>query len=192
MITTRLFLATLVCSSFLLSTTTPAATETPPPSALQTVSEFYHQYLNPNTRNKRLDLPYSQSLQRDIAVNTAICKKFADGPCGWGADRNLYLDAQESDPKLNDTNANLHFTAKPGNIIEVSFDLFPFEKPKEQDHRVMQLKMVYENQAWVLDDVIFEYTGSERKNMQEENTYYLQPGNQAPVAPTSKTKKAAP
>jgi hypothetical protein len=37
--------------------------------------------------------------------------------------------------------------------------------------------MIEENHAWVLDDVICQYTGSERKNMQEENEYYLQPSS---------------
>lgn len=174
---TRAILAVLACSSLLLSTNILAAPETHSKSALQTVSEFYHQYLNPNAKPKVNDLPYSQSLQRDIATNEAICKKYADGPCGWGADRDLYLDAQESDPKLNDRNANLHFTAKPGNMIEVTFDLFPYDKPDNREHRTMQLKMIEENHAWVLDDIIFQYTGSERKNMQEENKYYLQPAN---------------
>lgn len=174
MMTIRATLTAIAYGSLLLCAAVQAAAQPKTVSAEQTVSDFYHQYLNPNTKNRNTDLPYSRTLQQEIAINAAICKKYADGPCGWGADRDLYLDAQESDPKLNDTNANLHVTTKPGNIVEVTFDLFPYDKPDNREHRTMQIKMVEENRAWVLDDVICQYTGSERKNLQEENEYYLQ------------------
>jgi hypothetical protein len=143
------------------------------PTAKTKVAEFYQSYLGVRSPgNRALKLPFSKSFESLIAENAQICKQKADKEvCGFGANGDVYLNAQEIDPQLNWEKARVSVTeALPGKV-NVAFNVYPSAKdPKSYDRSITYL-MVLENGEWVVDDIVHGNESS-RVAIEKENTFY--------------------
>lgn len=147
-------------------------------TAHETVREFYQHYLNfnsqatPNLPSPKLK--FSKTFDKAIDKHNAICEKYVDGICGWGAEGDVYLNTQETDPKLNYKNSNIKITPTSGNIINVELNVYPSEKNTDGYYiRIINYKMIQENGIWVADDIIYKDGISSRKRMADQNAYAI-------------------
>jgi hypothetical protein len=147
-------------------------------TAHETVREFYQHYLNFNYQATPTapspTLKFSNKFNEAIVTHNAICEKYVDGICGWGAEGDVYLNTQETDPKLNYKNSNIKITPTSSNIIHVKLNVYPSEEDTDGYYiRVINYKMIQENGIWVADDIIYEDGISSRKRMEDQNTYAI-------------------
>jgi hypothetical protein len=155
---------------FTLFLTTYASADTE--SAEKTIYNFYNSYfsdLNKKDNASSIELPYSTSFNKLISHNKELCNSFPDEICGWGADGDVYLDAQDYDEKLSIENSQFKINESPSNTINVSFYLFPSEKSAQDNQRHISFKMVYEHNKWVVDDIIYNRDTSSREQINNEN-----------------------
>ncbi len=147
-------------------------------AAPETVREFYQHYLNFNYRSTPNapvpELKFSRKFNEAIAKHNAICEKYVDGICGWGAEGDVYLNTQETDPTLNYKNSNIKITPTSGNMINVELNIYPSEENTDGYYiRVINYKMIQENGIWVADDIIYQNGISSRKRMEDQNAYAI-------------------
>lgn len=152
---------------FLAALTSLSAQAAGGKSAPATIEAFYRKYLG--SAKKELNLPFSRSFRALQKEDTAACKKFAGSDiCGFGADGDVYLDAQDFDPKLTYASAGFKATeAEPGKVT-ASFNLFPNDKASgDENKRTIVFAMVKEKGAWVVDDILTRGE-SARKQLRDE------------------------
>ncbi|MFZ3231703.1 MAG: hypothetical protein WA160_15955 [Pseudobdellovibrio sp.] len=104
-----------------------------------------------------------------IQENLATCKeKAGTDVCGWGADGDIYLDAQEIDPQLTFKNSQFVITAVDPETVKVSFNVYPsLKESKDFYNRTIVYHMLLEKGKWVVNDLISN-DSSARKIIQEE------------------------
>ena len=87
----------------------PAAAVAPAPvtapaafDARATIENFYRAYIPvANSEKKKREPRFSKAFRALLTKDTKACKRHSNGDiCGWSADGDPYLDAQEVDPKL--------------------------------------------------------------------------------------------
>lgn len=146
-------------------------------TAKSTVEDFYRVYLGKNFakaydgKSKKPSFPFSKSFRALIEKNKKICAKQED-VCGWDADGDVFLNSQETDPKLSFKNSGIRFSEKEPGRISVHLNVYPSQKEEAKSYdRDLVFVMIRENGRWVADD-IFEGTKSSRKMIQEENKLY--------------------
>lgn len=150
-----------------------------PRTALQTVESFYRDYLNYNFRETP-DVPpptikKSKSFEQAIEKHTDICRNYSTGVCGFAADGDEYLNAQEIDPLLTYENAGIKFRELENNTIEVKLNVYPSEKEHTEYYtRTIIFKMIKEDGSWVADDILYDNGDSSRDYMETENKQYLE------------------
>jgi hypothetical protein len=152
----------------------------------------YFEYLHTKKRNSpspRIKL--SEQFQKSVDKNSYVCENYASGVCGWQADGDAYLDAQEIDPNLTFTNSGITFTSIEKGIVEVKLNVYPSEKADKKYYlREIKYKMILEKGAWVIDDIIYKDSGSSRKAFEKETAEYLANPDQDSKA--MKRKKRVP
>lgn len=135
---------------------------------------FYTNYLNFDLRKaqkaKPPQLKFSRAFLKDRKENEASCRKIKDMPCGFGADGDPYLDAQDFGDELNARTAQLDIQklseeAKDFLKVKVSFFLFPGSDTRR---RVLIYHMKRESSAWRVDDIEYESGDTARTWMQKE------------------------
>lgn len=129
----------------------------------------YFSYLHSKSTAAGPDLAYSTSFNKLFNYNLALCRPFPDEICGWGSDGDIYLNAQDYDDNLTIENTHFTITESPQNVITVSFNLFPSEKPDQHDDRIISYNMIFEQNQWVVDDIIYEHKSSSRQDIESEN-----------------------
>jgi len=158
---------------FVISTTTAFAADQK--SAVETVQDFYKQYLIA-VFSKPLDVPrpenrpeiaFSKAFAAEMEESDKLCKSHVDPiVCGWGADGDVYLDTQESDPALSYENSGMRVREISPNIVEVKFNLFPFDEDAEGYYnRTIIYHMVLEEGSFVVDNIV--YKGHKPESMRE-------------------------
>jgi hypothetical protein len=162
MMKTRFAYGVLLVSTLLTAlwgTAGRAAADAPSssPGPVAFITRFYRDYLNASTEPARRKL---QSYERFFSGSAAAllerderecAAKVHDGICGFGADGDVFLDAQESDPRLDFGRSG--FSAKlaaPG-VVEASFYLWPAH---QEGRREMRFLMVQNGGDWRVDDLI--------------------------------------
>jgi hypothetical protein len=159
---------------------------------IDVVRDFYKKYMEYIHAEKRNSaaprIQFSKQFQRSIDRNLFVCENYASGVCGWQADGDAYLDAQEIDPNLTFANSGIRFKSIGKDIIEVKLNVYPSEKAyKDYYSREIKYKMIFENGAWVVDDIIYKDSGSSRKAIEKETADYL--ANPDPDSKVMKKKK---
>jgi hypothetical protein len=162
---------------------------------IDTVRDFYKkyfEYLNPKKQNlPKPRIKLSEQFQKSIDKNSYVCENYASGVCGWQADGDAYLDAQEIDPNLTFANSGITFTATEKGSVKVKLNVYPSETAaKNYYSREIKYKMILEKGAWVVDDIIYKDSGSSRKAIEKETVEYL--ANPDPDSKAMKKKKRAP
>lgn len=142
-------------------------------SAKEVINSFYKSYLDsinsPSHEHNKPVLAYSQAFKNEIENNHALCEKHLDEVCGWAADGDEYLDAQDYDSALNYASSGFQITELNNQLIQVEFNLFPLEKDNTAYLRKLSFKMLKEHGHWVVDDILYEGRDSARQQIQEEN-----------------------
>lgn len=165
--------ATKACISQILQSPDSSKASSP----LSTVHDFYTQYLNYNYhKTPNLPIPkieFSRSFTHELKINADLCTKYADGPCGFGADGDPYTNSQDSDENLDAKKAKLQVVELEKGLIQVKFKLFPVT---DNTFTVINYKMIKENGQWVVDDITYSSNQSARKQLKEENEYNIKYG----------------
>lgn len=165
---------------FIMALWTASAVVAEESSAKKVIGDFYKNYLNylnaKVARKHKPVLRYSQAFEQAIKNNHAICKKYSEGVCGWAADGDEYLNAQDFDARLNYETSGFKITEVSKQQIQVEFNLFPFEKERQRYTRKILFKMLQEHRQWVVEDIVYEGEGSARQQIEEENQFYLSDG----------------
>lgn len=170
MIIKRCFLSSIILGWFTINAF--ATTESSSPK--ETIYNFYKSYfssLNNKLDGSTFELTYSRSFSRLINYNEKLCKSFPDEICGWGADGDVYLDAQDYGKSLTIKNTRFQIHESPVKTINVSFYLFPSDTSVRDNQRHISYKMIYENHQWVVDDIIYNKSISARKQIDKENKF---------------------
>jgi hypothetical protein len=140
----------------------------PSKSAPATIEGFYRKYLG-TAHKEKLSLPFSKSFRALQKEDAAACNKFAKGDiCGFGADGDVYLDAQDYDPKLTYAGAGFKATEADQGKVTATFNLFPSDKTQgDANKRTIVFVMVKEKGAWAVDDILTRGESS-RKQLRDE------------------------
>jgi len=141
--------------------------------AAATVRDFYRAYLAydhaKSPRAPRPAIALSKAFRAEVVRTEAVCKKYGEGPCGWGADGDEYLDAQETDPALTYSNSEIAISEISPGTVQVKLNVYPsIADAGDYYRRTITYKMVRENGAYVVDDISYTDGISERKNLSEE------------------------
>ena len=163
---TRIFLP--VAFAVLAMTAVSAAADAP----VDTVAKFYRAYLAyDSSKTSAIEKPamdLSADFSAVVSNTAAACKKYADYPCGWGADGDEYLDAQEADPELTYENTGISLTEVSPGVVRVELNVFPSLKDAGNYNRTITYKMLVEGNRWVVDDVIYSDGKSTKQRLIEE------------------------
>ena len=143
------------------------------------ITNFYRNYLSQPYTNRTDRVPagffYSKAADALIDENRRLCEKLSRGDeiCGYGADSDSFLDAQEIDPALTFDKARFRATVSGRNLVDVSFNVYP-ELGSYYD-RTFRYVFVKEGGGWRVDDVLYGDGGrfaadrSMRHEVSEEN-----------------------
>jgi hypothetical protein len=167
--TARLLVIATVIAQFGLLQNAVADSQT----ALVTVQDFYKKYLSqdfskpPDASRPAINL--SRNFRKEIRATSVACAKYVEGPCGWGADGDEYLDTQETDPKLNYNNSGISFKEIKPNTVQVKLNVYPSIKDAGHFYdKTIKFKMIMDGGSWVVDDVIYSDGISARKQLADE------------------------
>jgi hypothetical protein len=135
---------------------------------LKAVREFYTAYLDLD-HNKVVPaaqtaagMKFFSKIFRDlVALNADLCsRKTPDEVCGWSADGDPFLSAQELGAGLKAANSELLVTEVPSTVaghrlIAVTFNIDPLSKePGAASRRELRFSMGLQNGKWAADDLI--------------------------------------
>jgi len=148
-------------------------------SAVATVRDFYKQYLaydySKTPKTPRPAIALSKAFSAEVTKTEALCKKYGEGPCGWGADGDQYLDTQEADPALSYSNSRITIRETSPGIVQVKLNVYPsIEDAGDYYHKSITYKMVRENGSYAVDDVAYADGISTRKELFEERKQLLE------------------
>lgn len=102
---------------------------------------------------------YSRALVALMEANRAACAKTAreSSKCGWNADGDEFLHAQERDPALTLASSGFVAIAAGAKLVDVRLRLFPDDP---ETTRAIRYVLVREAGQWRVDDVIGGSTGA--------------------------------
>lgn len=137
-------------------------------TARDTVENFYRKYLSPG---KKPQIEISKSFRKLTRENEKVCKEKAGTDiCGWGADGDIYLNAQEYDPKLTFDSSGATVTEAEIGTVRVKLNVYP-SLGKAYD-REITFRMIEEGGRWVVDDIVYAGGDSSRKHIREETDLF--------------------
>lgn len=126
------------------------------------LTEFYKGYM-PLQENHDLYLsqhPFlSKSAKALLLKNENICKTLSrtDDICGYGANGDIYLDAQEKGPDLTLENSEFSVKSSGENLFDVSFSVWPGQGAAY--YRGIRFLLVKEDDQWRVDDMFYDPDG---------------------------------
>lgn len=123
-------------------------------TAVDTVSGFYERYFAAFAKDAATpDIAMSKAFKAEIQKSEQACKGFDDGPCGWGADANPYLNSQDHDDNLSYASSGISFKETAPNTVRVDLNVIP--SAPDGGKTTIVFNMVQENGQWVADDVLY-------------------------------------
>lgn len=138
----------------------PLAASAAPDTGIAFITGYYQHYLSMKSRAAfPIEQYYSRGLRALVAENTKVCATLARGDdiCGYGANGDVVLDAEEEEPGLNFRRSAFEAHRVRQDWIEVSFALWP-GKPEMPRHR-LRYRLAREGRALRIDDVLTERDG---------------------------------
>ncbi len=154
-------------------------------SPASAVESFYRLYLSPATHGgSRAAIAFSKSFLELVKRNLEVCKeKAGTDVCGWGADGDIYLGAQESQPDLTFENSGAKIREEEGGVVSVTMNVYPDIKDAGDYYlRRVYFRLISEDGRWVVDDM--KSSGSwAREEMRNEIEYYQNPPRKSEPEP---------
>lgn len=155
--------------------------KSPDQEQVEFITSFYKSYLSlPETKRAYYAVPpgsfYSKGAEALLATNAYLCQTLPrnDDICGYSADWDVFLGAQEIDPKLTFAKAGFKAVVSGKNMVNVSFNVYP-EYGADYDRKIRYI-LVKENGGWRVDDVFF--AEHERFPVKESMRYQINEENQ--------------
>lgn len=132
----------------------PALAFAAEPTARGTIEQFYRSYL-PALQGEP---PFSKGFAALIATDKALCAKYnPDEVCGFGADGDPYLNAQEYDSGMTFENTGATVTETAPGLVLVTLNVYPSDTDGGDFYeREIRYRLIREQGAWVVDDMIFD------------------------------------
>ncbi|MYM69654.1 hypothetical protein GTP45_22820 [Pseudoduganella sp. FT55W] len=144
---------------------------------LDLITNFYKDHLaRPETRQAS-QLPtgsfYSRELEALVDANLQLCDSLSRGDdiCGYGADGDVFLDAQEVSPSLDYERAHFNVTRSGEDTVDASFNVYPDMGSAYE--RQIRYVLVQEENGWRVNDMLFGQGRSMRQELQKENETVL-------------------
>lgn len=137
------------------------------------ITGFYKSYLG---EARRAPPPagtfYSPELEDLLATNHELCRKLARSNeiCGYDADGDVFLNAQETASGLNLGTAGFKAVYSGNGSVDVSFNVFPGQGGNYQ--RKIRFVLTMEDAGWRVDDMLFG-ANTLRRDVQHENETLL-------------------
>lgn len=159
----------MIVAAVLGAVLAPGVAAAAPPSQAQAttpvdfIATFYRAYFaDPAAARKRYvdsGAFYSRALLALMEANRAACAKTAreSSKCGWNADGDEFLHAQERDPALTLASSGFVARAAGAKLVDVRLRLFPDDP---ETTRAIRYVLVREAGQWRVDDVIGGSTGA--------------------------------
>jgi hypothetical protein len=152
------------CAPGVAASAAPAASAASPRDGtpLAFIGSFYRDYFaDPAAARKRHvegGRFYSPGLLKLMAANRAACAKVArqGSQCGWNADGDEFLHAQERDRTLTLASSGFAARAAGARAVDVRFLLYP---DQADTLRAMRYRLVRHGGQWRVDDVIDQEQG---------------------------------
>jgi hypothetical protein len=147
-------------------------------TAIATVREFYTRYLGYDyskmPKASRPTIALSKAFLAEVEKTEAACKQYGEGPCGWGADGDEYLDTQEIEPGLSYSSSRMTIREISPNTVQVRLNVYPSVKDAgDYYQKTITYKMVRENGSFVVDDIAYTDGIATRKKLSEERKQVL-------------------
>ena len=98
---------------------------------------------------------FSQDAQKLLNANQEACLPFKGEVCGFGANADMFLDAQDFDDKLNFKNSGFKAHQVSKDTVEVEFLLFP-NRAADKEARRIQFQMTKDRTGWRVNDIIYK------------------------------------
>lgn len=145
-------------------------------AAVNTVQDFYKRYLASDfskmPTKARPKIALSKAFAKEIKRSDVDCKKYGEGPCGWGADGDEYLDAQEIAPDLSYSNSGISIKEISLGTVQVKLNVYPSEKSAgDYYNKTITYKIIVENGKYLVDDMAYSDGISARQRLAEERAY---------------------
>jgi hypothetical protein len=137
------------------------------------VRNFYKDHLSRPDPRQPNQLPsgsfYSRELEALVDANTHLCESLSRGDeiCGFGADTDAFLQAQEGAPGLNFEKSGFKAERSGDDTVDVFFNVYP--EMGEAYARQLRYRLVKETAGWRVNDVLFSSGGSMRQEIKREN-----------------------
>jgi hypothetical protein len=159
----------------------------PQSSGISFVIEFYQSYLDAypkkvvNSDSFLITHPFfSTSIIALLDSNKKVCtKKAGTDICGYGADSDIFLNAQEIGPNLTFKTSRFKALEINPELIEISYTVYPNGAKKYYEH-TRRLKLVLDDKKWRVDDIFeqdtsgkFPIENSMRPLIRQEIDFYL-------------------
>jgi hypothetical protein len=142
------------------------------------ITEFYKDHLSRPDQRQASQVPpgsfYSKELEALVDANNQLCYALSRGDdiCGYGADGDVFLDAQEVSPSLDFERAGFRAERVGENMVEAVFNVYPDMGAAYE--RQIRYALVYEDdKGWRVDDMQFAQGRSMREELQQENDAVL-------------------
>jgi len=137
------------------------------------LTDFYKDYLSQDGTKPRVPrIHFSKSFQSLINANKRLCDaKAGTDVCGWGANGDVFLNTQESDPKLTYENSEISITEAPNSKLIVVLNVYPSLKSKKDRAfytRRLSYLTFFEEDRWVVDDILMDDKFSAREAISRE------------------------
>jgi hypothetical protein len=165
---------------------------TPPEEVVRTFYETYLDNLGNPAVKPKPDMPFSVEFRNAIEEHEKVCKLYASGICGFGANGDIYLDSQEYETGLTLINSGFHVAQGADGVVTVKLNVYPSIPTKDGYYdRQVSLKFILESGAWVVDDLWYADRVSWKVRMRQENEAYLKNPDPDSVYMKRKSKPAS-
>jgi len=143
---------------------------------LDLITDFYRDHLARPDQRQPSQVPpgfYSKDLEALVDVNNQLCYSLSrsDDICGYGADGDVFLDAQEVSPSLDFDRSSFRISRVDDNVVEATFNVYP-DMGTAYDRQIRYV-LVQEDEGWRVNDMLFSQNRSMRVELQQENDAIL-------------------
>lgn len=144
---------------------------------LDLITNFYKDHLARPEMRQASQLPsgsfFSKELEALVDANLQLCDSLSRGDdvCGYGADGDVFLDAQEVPPTLDFERAQFKVERAGDDVVEASFNINPDMGSAYERH--LRFALVEEDNGWRVNDMLYGQGRSMRQELQRENAAVL-------------------
>jgi hypothetical protein len=140
---------------------------------LDLITNFYRDHLSRPDKRQASQVPtgsfYTKELEALVDANLQLCDSLSRGDdiCGYGADGDVFLDAQEVPPSLDFERSHFSVERVGDQLVEATFNINPDMGAAHERH--IRFVLVDEDPGWRVDDMLYGEGRSMRQEIAREN-----------------------